>query len=236
MLLELKSLDFAYGDVQVLWDINVAIEAGEIVALVGSNGAGKSTLLKNIAGLYRPIRGEIAFNGENITKLAADARVHSGIALVPEGRQLFFGMTVRENLMIGAYARRDGRKVVLDDLARIYELFPELSEREGQLAGTLSGGEQQMCAVGRGLMSAPRLLLIDELSLGLAPVIVDRLMATVKAIHQRGVTIFLVEQDIQAAFEMAGRGYVMETGHIVQQGTGQELLADEKIKEAYLGI
>lgn len=237
-MLEVRSLDFAYGDVQVLWDINISIEAGEVVALVGSNGAGKSTLLKTIAGLYRPRRGEILFDGQAITERPADERVHQGIALVPEGRQLFYGMTVRENLMIGAYARagRDGRDEILRDLAAVYELFPELRERESQLAGTLSGGEQQMCAIGRGLMSAPKLLLIDELSLGLAPVIVDRLMETIQAIHERGVTLFLVEQDVQAAFQMAHRGYVLETGHIVQQGSSQDLLEDEAIKRAYLGI
>lgn len=235
-MLEIRSLDFAYGDIQVLWDINVTVGKGEVIALVGSNGAGKSTLLKVIAGLYRPLRGQILFEGEDVTQEGADARVHRGIALVPEGRQLFFGMTVRENLLIGAYARNDPREKILEDLERVYALFPELKERENQLAGTLSGGEQQMCAIGRGLMSAPKLLLIDELSLGLAPVIVDRLIPTIEEIHQSGVTIFLVEQDIQVAFDVADRGYVLETGHIVQEGPSQALLADERIKSAYLGI
>ncbi|HHY88310.1 MAG TPA: ABC transporter ATP-binding protein [Chloroflexi bacterium] len=236
MLLQVKNLNFAYGDVQALWDINLEVGKGEVVALVGSNGAGKSTLLKNISGLLRPRKGsQIIFDGEDITNTTADVRVRKGIALVPEGRQLFAGLTIRENLMMGAFTRSDV-KAIQEDLERIFALFPILEERQAQLAGTLSGGEQQMCAIARGLMSNPKLLMIDELSLGLAPVVVDRLMETIQTIHDNGVTVFLVEQDVQAAFQMSERGYVLETGHLVHSGNSRDLMEDEAIKKAYLGI
>jgi branched-chain amino acid transport system ATP-binding protein len=236
MLLQIKNLNFSYGDVQVLWDINLEINKGEVVALVGSNGAGKSTLLKNIAGLNRPHKGsQVFFAGEDITPLTADVRVRKGIALVPEGRQLFSGLTIRENLMMGAFTRTDTRKIQ-EDLEKIFTLFPILEERQTQLAGTLSGGEQQMCAIARGLMSDPKLLMIDELSLGLAPVVVDKLMETIQTIHDEGVTVFIVEQDVQAAFQMSERGYVLETGRMVYEGASTDLTQNENIKKAYLGI
>ncbi|HMN11859.1 MAG TPA: ABC transporter ATP-binding protein [Bellilinea sp.] len=234
-MLTVENLDFSYGDIQVLWNINLNVPEGTVVALVGSNGAGKSTLLKTIAGLYRPQKGKIVYRGQNITKLSADERVKLGLALVPEGRQLFAGMTVAENLMIGAFTRQN-REEILADIEEVYELFPVLKDRASQLAGTLSGGEQQMCAIGRGLMSKPYLLLIDELSLGLAPVVVDKMMDAIRVVNQKGVTVFIVEQDVQAAFQLAKYGYVLETGHLVREGSSQELLADESIKKAYLGI
>jgi len=237
MILKVSNLNFSYGDVQALWDINLEVQKGEVIALVGSNGAGKSTLLKNISGLVRPHKGtQVFFDGQDITALGPDARVSKGISLVPEGRQLFSGLTIRENLMMGAFSRKDSPARLQEDYDKTIDLFPELKDRQGQLAGTLSGGEQQMCAIGRGLMSNPKMLMIDELSLGLAPVIVDRLMLTIRKIHDEGVTVFMVEQDVLAAFQMSERGYVMETGRIVQQGFSKDLIEDESIKKAYLGI
>lgn len=234
-MLAVRNLAAGYGDIQVLWDINLDVASGEAVALVGSNGAGKSTLLRTLAGLLKVRAGSIVFEDVEINHLPAPKRVERGLALVPEGRQLFQGMTVEENLKMGAYARTD-RADIPAGLERIYTLFPEVSERRRQLAGTLSGGEQQMCAIGRGLMSAPKLLLIDELSLGLAPVIVDRLKRALQEIQRSGVTLLVVEQDIQTAFDIASRGYVMEIGHIVQAGQGVDLLADPRVKAAYMGL
>lgn len=235
-MLKIKNLNFSYGDIQVLWDINLEVGKGEVVALVGSNGAGKSTLLKNIAGLIAPHKGaQIIFQGEDVTVFKADKRVRKGIALVPEGRQLFSGLTVHENLMMGAYPRNDNAKIQ-EDLERNFELFPILKERRTQLAGLLSGGEQQMCAIARGLMSDPKLLMVDELSLGLAPLVVDHLLEIIEAIRNAGVTVFLVEQDVQAAFQISQHGYVMETGRIVHKGLSQNLIREEDIKRAYLGI
>ena len=234
-MLQVSRLRAGYGEINVLWDVDLHVEPGEVVGLVGSNGAGKTTLLMTLAGLLKARQGSIVFLGEDITALSAPERVKRGLALVPEGRQLFQGLTVEENLKLGAYARRNGREVQ-ESLERVYALFPELAERRGQLAGTLSGGEQQMCAIGRGLMSAPKLLLIDELSLGLAPVVVDRLKGTIAEIRKAGVTVLVVEQDVQTAFEIANRGYVLETGHIVREGSSDTLLADPRIKEAYIGL
>lgn len=234
-MLQISRLRAGYGEINVLWDVDLHVEPGEVVALVGSNGAGKTTLLMTLAGLLKARQGSIVFLGEDITALSAPERVKRGLALVPEGRQLFQGLTVEENLKLGAYARRNGREVQ-ESLERVYALFPELAERRGQLAGTLSGGEQQMCAIGRGLMSAPKLLLIDELSLGLAPVVVDRLKGTIADVRKAGVTVLVVEQDVQTAFEIANRGYVLETGHIVREGPSEALLADPHIKEAYIGL
>lgn len=234
-MLQVGRLRAGYGEINVLWDVDLHVEPGEVVALVGSNGAGKTTLLMTLAGLLKARQGSIVFLGEDITSLSAPERVRRGLALVPEGRQLFQGLTVEENLKLGAYARRDGKEV-RESLERVYALFPELAERRGQLAGTLSGGEQQMCAIGRGLMSAPKLLLIDELSLGLAPVVVDRLKGTIADIRKAGVTVLVVEQDVQTAFEISNRGYVLETGHIVREGHSEALLADPRIKEAYIGL
>ncbi len=235
-MLEVKNLQVGYGQIQVLWGISVSIHAGEIVAMVGPNGAGKTTLMKTIAGLLRPRSGEITLEGKDVTHIGADERVRLGISLVPEGRQLFYGMTVRQNLQMGAYSRSYTRDELAADLDSMFDLFPELKSRQGQLAGTLSGGEQQMCAIGRGLMAKPKVLLIDELSLGLAPVVVDKLLLTLHEINQRGVTVFLVMQDVEAALRLAGRGYVLETGQIVLEGNAQDLLKDERIEKSYLGI
>ena len=236
MILETHQLNLGYGDVQILWDINVRIGEREIVALVGSNGAGKSTLLKGIIGILKPMSGEIRFEKRDISRLPPSDRVPLGISLIPEGRELFYWMTVEENILMGAYSRKD-MDGVKNDLKWIFNLFPILGERRDQQAGTLSGGEQQMCAIARGLLSSPRLLLLDELSLGLAPVMMDRLVEAIREIHQsKEVSIFLVEQDVQAGFELASRGYVIETGRIVAEDTSQNLLNDNRIREAYLGI
>ena len=236
LLLETRGLNLGYGDIQVLWDINVRIGEGEIIALAGSNGAGKSTLMKGLVGTLRPLSGQILFQKKDISALRPYARVPLGISLVPEGREIFYWMTVEENIGLGAYLRRDSDGIQ-KDLEWIYQLFPVLKERRSQQAGTLSGGEQQMCAIARGLMASPRLLLLDELSLGLAPVMVDRLVSAIRQIHQsRRISIFLVEQDVQIALELASRGYVIETGKIVAEGTSANLLSDNRIREAYLGI
>ncbi len=234
-MLRVRNLGAGYGDVQVLWDIDLDVAEGEAVALVGSNGAGKTTLLRTLAGLLKPRTGSVIFHDEDINSLTTPERVARGLALVPEGRQLFQGMTVHENLKMGAFARRETAQIA-QDLERVYAYFPELADRRKQLAGTMSGGEQQMCAVGRGLMSAPKLLLIDELSLGLAPVVVDRLVVAIRDIIKTGLTVVVVEQDINTAFDIAARGYVLETGRIVQQGSGAELLADPRVKAAYIGL
>ncbi len=236
MLLETRSLDIGYGDIQVLWDIHLRIDEKEIVALAGSNGAGKTTLLKGLIGVLKPLSGEILFAGANISALRPYQRVPLGISLVPEGRELFYWMGIEENILMGAYSR-PGSDGIQKDLNWIYDLFPILKERKDQQAGTLSGGEQQMCAIARGLMADPKLLLVDELSLGLAPVMVDRLVHAIREIHRlREISIFLVEQDVQTAFELAGRGYVIETGKIVAADTSENLLKDNRIREAYLGI
>jgi len=236
LLLETRGLNLGYGDIQVLWDINVRIGEGEIIALAGSNGAGKSTLMKGLVGTLRPLSGQILFRKKDVSALRPYARVPLGISLVPEGREIFYWMTAEENIGLGAYLRRDSDGIQ-KDLEWIYQLFPVLKERRSQQAGTLSGGEQQMCAIARGLMASPRLLLLDELSLGLAPVMVDRLVSAIRQIHQsRRISIFLVEQDVQIALELASRGYVIETGKIVAEGTSANLLSDNRIREAYLGI
>ena len=236
MILETRGLNLGYGDIQVLWDVNVGIGKREIVALAGSNGAGKSTLLKGILGILKPMSGEIVFQGKDISRLPPSDRVPLGISLVPEGRELFYWMTVEENILMGAYSRRGGIEVK-KELESIFNLFPILRERRNQQAGTLSGGEQQMCAIARGLMANPKLLLLDELSLGLAPVIVDRLVGAIREIHRsREISIFLVEQDVQIALELASKGYVIETGRIVAEDSSVNLLKDGRIREAYLGI
>jgi len=236
MLLEARSLNIGYGDIQVLWDIRLNIDEGEIVALAGSNGAGKTTLLKGLVGVLKPLSGEIYFETQNISSLRPYQRVPLGISLVPEGRELFYWMGVEENILMGAYSRPDADGI-RKDLDWIYNLFPILLERKHQQAITLSGGEQQMCAIARGLMANPKLLLLDELSLGLAPVTVDRLVHAIREIHRlRKISIFLVEQDVHTAFELASRGYVIETGKIIAADTSQNLLADNRIREAYLGI
>jgi branched-chain amino acid transport system ATP-binding protein len=234
-LLLVRSLSAGYGDTRVLWDVALEVRRGEVVALIGANGAGKSTLLAVISGLVRSWRGGIEFAGQSITHTSAEGIVARGLAHVPQGRRLFAALSVEQNLRLGAYARR-GSSGIAGDLERIYTLLPKLRERRKQLAGSLSGGEQQMVAIGRGLMAKPQLLLIDELSLGLAPNIVDDILAAIDRIHrEEGLSFLLVEQDVQIALERADRGYVIENGRIVLQGTGQELLRSESVRAAYLG-
>jgi len=237
-LLLVRGLDADYGETQVLWDVSLDIRYGEVVALVGANGAGKSTLLSVLSGLVRARQGTITFAGQNITRARAEQIVKRGLAHVPQGRRLFAGLSVEENLLLGAYTRRAGStQSIAADLERIFALLPKLYERRRQLAGSLSGGEQQMCAIGRGLMTRPRLLLIDELSLGLAPSIVDDILAAIDHIHrQEQLSFLLVEQDVQIALERAQRGYVLENGRIVLSGPATELLSSEKIRTAYLGV
>jgi branched-chain amino acid transport system ATP-binding protein len=235
MLLQVDGLRAGYADIPVLQEVSLEVCAGEIVALIGSNGAGKTTLLCALAGLLPAMAGEVRFAGQAITHQRAYQRVRRGIVMVPEGRRLFAAMTVRQNLLLGAYQRHD-RAAIARDLERVYTLFPRLREREHQLAGTLSGGEQQMCAIGRGLMAAPTLLMIDELSLGLAPVVVDSLLEALAAIRAQGTTILLVEQDVQVALTTADRAYVLETGRVRLSGPAGELLANPEVRRAYLGI
>jgi branched-chain amino acid transport system ATP-binding protein len=234
-LLEIEGLSAGYGDVRVLWDISLDVEAGEITCIVGSNGAGKSTLLRTISGLVPATSGRIRFAGEDITGLDPDAILARGIAHVPEGRRLFRGLNVRDNLLLGAYLRRDDAEV-RSDLDYVYSLFPILRERHKQDANTLSGGEQQMCAIGRGIMSRPKLLMIDELSLGLAPRLVERLGEALVEINRTGITILLVEQDVMTAFEIARHGLIIETGRVSLRGTTAMLADDPGIRQAYLGL
>lgn len=235
MLLEIKGIDVGYGDIQVLWGIDMCIEENQIVALVGSNGAGKSTLLKSVSGLLRPYRGQILFRGQDITSASSNEIVHQGIIHVPEGRRLFPQMTVEENLLMGAF-RRKQHKDPRQQLQAVYDTFPRLDERRSQQAGSLSGGEQQMCAVARGLMGDPQLLIIDEMSLGLAPLIVDDLIDIAKEINQQGTAVLLVEQDVQLALDNAHYGYVMTTGRVVMEGPARQLLENSEIKEVFLGM
>ena len=234
-MLKVTELSAAYGRVQVLWDINLEIREGEIVALIGSNGAGKSTLLTVISGLMRPMHGSLEFNGEDVTHEPCDRLVQAGLVHVPQGRRLFAGLTVRENLLMGAFTRRD-RAQVNQDLAWVLSLFPALERRLTLAAGKLSGGEQQMCAIGRGLMAKPKLLMIDEFSLGLAPIVVEQLMVIVKTINAQGMTVLIVEQDVQVALENAHRGYVLESGHITLADDAQKLLDNDHVRAAYLGV
>ncbi|TAL81201.1 MAG: ABC transporter ATP-binding protein [Beijerinckiaceae bacterium] len=232
VVLEIAGLHAGYGAVPVLHGIDICVREGEIVCLVGSNGAGKTTLLRAISRII-PARGTLRFNNKGLLPLTPEAAFDKGLVQVPEGRQLFGGMTVEENLFMGAYRRRD--KAVAQSFERVYALFPILKERRRQLAGNMSGGEQQMCAMARALMANPRLLLIDEMSLGLAPVIVDQLLVILREIRALGVTVLLVEQDVFAAFDVADRAYVMETGRIVREGLVAELADDHAVREAYLG-
>ena len=231
-LLEVDSIDVAYGNVQVLWDVSLTVEEGETVALLGANGAGKTTTLKTICGDLAPMDGEIRYKGESIGDLPHEEVVARGVAHVPEGREVFTESTVRENLELGAYLDRSRLKDRLED---IYDIFPRLEERSNQQAGTLSGGEQQMLAIGRGLMSEPDLLLLDEASLGLAPVLVDDVFEAIQRINDEGTTVLLVEQDIYNALRVADRGYVIKTGEIALSGTAEELARDERVEESYLG-
>ena len=234
-LLTIEGLSAGYGDVRVLWDISLSVDAGEITCIVGSNGAGKTTLLRTVSGLVRATSGRIGFAGEDLTELGPDQILGRGIAHVPEGRRLFRGLNVRDNLMLGAYLRRDDAEV-RKDLDYVFSLFPILRERQKQDAITLSGGEQQMCAIARGIMSRPKLLMIDELSLGLAPRLVERLGEALLEINRTGITILLVEQDVMTAFEIARYGLIIETGRVGLRGTTAMLADDPGIRQAYLGM
>jgi len=234
-LLKLEGIDAFYGDLQALYDISLEVEQGRVFALVGANAAGKSTTLRVISGLVTPRRGRVVLDGQDLTQVPAHARVDLGIVQVPEGRRLFPFMSVTENLLLGAHTPR-GRAALDATLKYVYSLFPVLEERRAQLAGSLSGGEQQMCAIGRALMAKPRVLMLDEPTLGLAPVLVKRIFDTVRTINADGMTIMLVEQNVRQALTLAQRAAVLESGHLVLHGQGVELLGDERLKRAYLGL
>ena len=233
MMLELQDLHVAYGGIRALKGVSLQVGEGEIVTLIGANGAGKSTTLRTISGLEHAQAGKILYNGVDITGKPSKYMVQEGLILVPEGRLIFPDMTVLENLRIGAYLRKD--RSVEKDIDRMYELFPRLKERSWQMAGTLSGGEQQMLAVGRALMSKPKLLMMDEPSLGLAPLVVQDIFSIIRTIRDSGVTVLLIEQNANAALKIADRGYVLETGMIALEGSGQELLSNPAVRAAYLG-
>jgi branched-chain amino acid transport system ATP-binding protein len=234
-LLELSDVSVHYGRIQAVSGLSIQVNEGEVVTLICANGSGKSTTMRAISGI-RPISsGKITFAGEDISKLRGDLRVVRGISQAPEGRGIFPGMTVMENLDMGAYARKD-RKDLGEDLERVFELFPRLAERKTQMGGTMSGGEQQMLAIGRALMAKPKLLLLDEPSMGLAPQFIQQIFRIITEINKQGTTVLLVEQNAQQALSRAHRAYVLETGRITKTGTGKELLADNSIKEAYLGV
>jgi branched-chain amino acid transport system ATP-binding protein len=236
LILELKGLQAGYGEIRVLWGIDMAIRRGEITALIGSNGAGKTTLMRALSGLIPTQGGNYFSEGRDLTGDAAAKILAHGIVHVPEGRRLFGAMSVEDNLLMGSYSRRASRAELGRDLERVYATFPKLRERRNQAAMTLSGGEQQMCAIGRGLMSAPRLLMIDELSLGLSPLLVEQLVTALRALNADGMSILLVEQDVTTALDLCHSAYVMDMGRIVRHGHGTELLADPVIREAYLGV
>ena len=234
-MLEVRGISAGYGDVQVLFSLSLSVNEKEIVTLLGSNGAGKTTTMRCICGVVPPRNGEVLFKGESLVRAPAAERAGMGIALVPEGRELWPQLTVRENLELGAYHGR-ARARSKQNLDRVNTLFPRLLERKSQVAGSLSGGEQQMCAIARALMSEPSLLLLDEPSLGLAPIIVDQMFDVIRQLHSSGMTILLVEQNLAAALEIATRGYVIETGQVKLQGSAEELRSDPKIRSAYLGL
>jgi len=234
-LLEVSGIDVFYGRVQAVRGASLTVDQGEVVALIGSNGAGKTTTLRTISGLMHPSRGSITFNGRDITRTEPQKIVDLGICQSPEGRRLFPRMTVLDNLRMGAYTRNDSA-AIKRDMDRVFELFPRLKERARQISGTLSGGEQQMCAMGRALMADPKVLMLDEPSLGLAPILVETIFSIVREINARGTPVLLVEQNANKALEVAHRGYVLETGVIVQSGTGQELLSSPEVQKAYLGM
>jgi len=234
-LLELKGVDALYGRIRALREVTISVDRGEVVALIGSNGAGKTTTLRTISGLMHPPSGTITFDGKDISRLPAHEIVGLGICQSPEGRRLFPRMQVIDNLRMGAFLRKDSAGIH-NDMARVFELFPRLKERTTQLAGTLSGGEQQMLAIGRALMSKPKLLMLDEPSLGLAPILIETIFQIVREINAQGIPILLVEQNATKALEVAHRAYVLETGSIVQTGTGKELLSSPDVQRAYLGI
>jgi branched-chain amino acid transport system ATP-binding protein len=232
MLLELKDIHVHYGKIAAIKGISLQVEDGEIVSLIGANGAGKTTTLKTISGLRPLTSGQVVFNGEDISKMPGHKRVIAGIGQSPEGRGVFPGMTVQENLLMGAFTRKDALDA---DLAEVYELFPRLAERKSQFGGTMSGGEQQMIAIGRALMTKPKVLLLDEPSMGLAPMLIAQIFEIIKEINKRGTTVLLVEQNAQQALKLSHRAYVLETGRVVKSAPGPELLDDPQVRAAYLG-
>jgi branched-chain amino acid transport system ATP-binding protein len=234
MILSVKDLTVHYGAIQALQGVSFEVEQGEIITLIGSNGAGKSTTLNGISNVVKKTRGRVEFNGGDISALSPDKIVAAGLAQVPEGRRIFANLSVRDNLEMGAYTRRD-HGGIRQDLEMVYELFPRLKERARQIAGTLSGGEQQMLAMGRGLMAKPRLLLLDEPSMGLAPILVDEIFEVIRRINQAGATILLVEQNAYKALGIAARAYILETGRVIKSGPAAELMKDDTVKAAYLG-
>ena len=234
MLLEAKDLNVYYGAIHALHGISFNVEEGEIVTLIGANGAGKSTILKTISGLLRPRIGDVTLNGESLRTMPAQDIVRRGVVHVPEGRKIFAPLTVQENLEMGAFTRKDPKEIQ-QSMERVFKSFPRLKERLSQFGGTLSGGEQQMLAIGRGMMARPKILLLDEPSMGLAPILVEEIFSIIKEINSQGVAILLVEQNALMALSVANRGYVLETGNIVLEGTGQELLQNPQVMKAYLG-
>jgi branched-chain amino acid transport system ATP-binding protein len=236
LILELQGLRAGYGEIQVLWGIDMAVRRGEITALIGSNGAGKTTLMRALSGLIPMQDGHYFSEGRDLTGDTAAQILAHGIVHVPEGRRLFGAMSIEDNLLMGAYSRKASRAEIARDMERVYTTFPKLLERRDQAAATLSGGEQQMCAIGRGLMGAPRLLMIDELSLGLSPLLVEQLVAALRTLNVEGMSILLVEQDVTTALDLCHSAYIMDMGRIVRTGLGPELLADPIIRDAYLGV
>ena len=236
LILELQGLRAGYGEIQVLWGIDMAVRRGEITALIGSNGAGKTTLMRALSGLIPMQDGHYFSEGRDLTGDTAGQILAHGIVHVPEGRRLFGAMSIEDNLLMGAYSRKASRAEIARDMERVYTTFPKLLERRDQAAATLSGGEQQMCAIGRGLMGAPRLLMIDELSLGLSPLLVEQLVAALRTLNAEGMSILLVEQDVTTALDLCHSAYIIDMGRIVRTGPGPELLADPIIRDAYLGV
>jgi branched-chain amino acid transport system ATP-binding protein len=234
-MLEIRKLNFAYGDLQVLWDVDLEVKKGEIVTVVGANGAGKSTILRNVSRLVKPSAGALTFEGADLTKIPSHKVVELGIVQVPEARRIFPEMTVVENLRMGSFVKAT-RKDRERNMERVFSLFPRLAERKGQLGGTMSGGEQQMLAIGRGLMGNPRLMVLDEPSLGLSPLLVRNIFETIKEINRQGTTILLVEQNVYQSLHISHRAYVLETGRVVLSGTGAELLDNTHVKKAFLGM
>lgn len=232
-LLTVRDLNVYYGAIHAVKGVSFEVNSGEIVTLIGANGAGKSTILNTVAGLLRPASGAVTFDDRSLVGVPAHRIVSDGLALVPEGRRIFLQMTVEENLEMGAYTRP--KEEARATLERVYDLFPRMKERRGQIAGTMSGGEQQMLAMGRALMSSPKLIMLDEPSMGLAPILVDQIFDMIRDLHKSGTTILLVEQNARMALSVADRGYVLETGRLVSGGSGKDLLADESVKKAYLG-
>lgn len=233
-MLEVKGIDVSYGSVQVLWDVSLSVDKGEAACLIGSNGAGKSTIVKTIMGFLKPTKGEIKFKDKRVDSLPIYERIRMGMALVPEQRMIFTGMSVKENLLLGGYVMEQEK--LQENLEWVYTIFPRLKERENQRAGTLSGGEQQMLAIARALVSSPELLILDEPSLGLAPVMVLKVFETLKKLRDEGITLLISAQNVKKALEISSYGYVVESGRIVLEGSSSELLRNEKVRVAYLGI